>query len=118
MTSTMLNVFVGIAIMIIISLWLWECYGHAITMGQRDDAYLQLNELQITLDRYHAEKSEAQMIADHAINVIAEARDITSRTIYEARIKELERAFIDRRQRERDKKDLQDEIEKLTRGNV
>jgi Tfp pilus assembly protein PilE len=111
----MLNIFAFVAVLVIICLWIWEAYGHSVTMAERDDAEDALYVLRLTLDRYRAEKIEAQAIADHAINVIAEARDITTQTVHEARIRELERAFVDRRQRE---KDLQDEIEKLTGGNV
>lgn len=109
----MVDILAVLSCLIIIILWIRESYHHSVTMCERDDAEDALYTLRLTLDRYRSEKIEAQAIADHAIEVIAEARDITTRTIYEARIKELERAFLDRRQRE---KDLQDEIEKLTGG--
>jgi hypothetical protein len=120
MNEYLLNGLALLCVLIIVVLLIKEAIDHAGTamlleeaMCSIEDSALLINELNITLDRYYKDKIEAQAISDQAINVIAEARDITTRTIYEARVKELERAFIDRRQRE---KDLQDEIEKLTGG--
>jgi hypothetical protein len=113
LSSTILNGVLVIAILFIAILLIWEGIGHAETTRKLIAARVYIRNMRVTLDRYKSEKIEAQIIADHAIEVIAEARDITARTIYEARVKEMERAFVDRRQRE---KDLQDEIEKLTGG--
>jgi hypothetical protein len=113
MTSTILNGLFIIAILFVTVLLIWEGIGHAETTRKLIAACGYIRNMRVTLDRYKSEKIEAQAIADHAIEVIAEARDITTQTVHEARIRELERAFVDRRQRE---KDLQDEIEKLTGG--
>jgi hypothetical protein len=109
----MLNGLLIIAILVITILLIWEGIGHAETTRKLIIARNHIRNMRVTLDRYKSEKVEAQAIADHAIEVIAEARDITTRTIYEARVREMQGAFVDRRQRE---KDLQDEIEKLTGG--
>lgn len=114
MSSIMLNVLFVIAIVVLVCMLIREGMDHAETYSDLQDAQEAWGIAQITLDRYRREKIEAQAIADHAINVIAEAREITRHTIREARLAELAKAFIDRRQREQDAKDLQDEIDKLT----
>ena len=116
MSSTILNGLFIIAILFITVLLIWEGISHAETTRKLIAARGYIRNMRVTLDRYKSEKIEAQAIADHAIEVIAEAREITMGTIREARLNELARAFIDRRQREQNEKDLQDEIEKLTGG--
>lgn len=124
MNEYLLNGLALLAVLIIIILWIKEGVDHAGTamlleeaMYSVEDSAELINTLNITVDRYYKDKVEAQAIADHAIEVINEAREITMGTIREARVNELARAFIDRRQREQNEKDLQDEIDKLTGGN-
>lgn len=126
MSDAMVNLLAISAGLIIILLLIKESIDHAGTKSDLDDTLDQIEELHVTLDRYYKEKIEAQAIADHAIDVIAEARDITTQTIHEARVMELTEEFINRRQREYERQaqaeekfrqDVKNDIEKLTGGN-
>lgn len=117
MTEGLINALAIVAVLIIIGLLIKEGVDHANTKADLDEALYQIDELHITLDRYYKDKKKAQAIADHAITVIQEAQEIARHTIHEARVNELARAFIDRRQREQDAQDLQNEIDKLIGGN-
>lgn len=83
-----------------------------------DRSATAFGELYIAYDRAQKAKVEAIAIADHAIDVIAEAKDITRGTIYEARVRELERAFVDRRQKKANDAELKAEIDKLTGDKI
>ena len=106
MSSTMLNCLLILAILVITILLIWEGIGHAETTQKLNVARAYIGNMRVTLDRYKSEKIEAQAIADHAIDVIAEARDITAYTIYSSRIRDLERGFVNRRQIEFEKEQM------------
>lgn len=108
MNEYLLNGLALSSVVIVIVLWIKESLDHAGTRADYDDLIDQVSEMDVTIDRYYKEKIEAQAIADHAIDVLVEAREITMGTIRAARVNELARAFIDRRQREQNEKDLQD----------
>jgi outer membrane murein-binding lipoprotein Lpp len=113
MSELSVNVILIIAIVILGVMLIWEHVSHSKTKWDMDLLAYDNRELSVTADRYRRDMEEAQDIADHAIEVIAEAREMTKGTIREARVNELARAFVDRRRKE---KDLQDEIEKMIGG--
>ena len=139
MSELSVNVILIIAIVILGVMLIWEHVSHSKTKWDMDLLAYDNRELSVTADRYRRDMEEAQDIADYAIEVIAEAREITIGTIREARVRELERAFVDRRQqfqnrkdieesvdfiikeperiKAKEEKDLQDEIEKMIGGN-
>ena len=117
MSELAVNVILIIALVVLGVMLIWEHVSHSRTKWEMDLLAYDNLDLTVTADRYRRDMEEAQDIADHAIEVIAEAREITMGTIREARINELARAFVDRRQREQNEKDLNDEIEKMIGGN-
>lgn len=101
MNPLLLNVLFGVSLFAVTVLLLWQTFqrGRAeddlFYMGQR------LEKSIVTCDRLYREKVEAVAIADHAIEVITEARMI----VKSERISFLVRTFVDKRQEAQNKID-------------
>lgn len=117
MNETLLNILTVAALLFLLVMWIKSEMDHAETSLELDKADEDINTLTVTMDRFRRDAKEAQDIADHAIEVINEAKYITARTIYESRVIELEKAFVDRRQREAEARELQKQIDEITGGN-
>ena len=123
MNQVTLNFIFAAVVIVLIVLLIWEGVTCSHYEYKTRELLERLKIQDVTFDRLfkrHEKKikqcKEAVDIADHAVAVIAEAREITMGTIREERINELARAFIDRRQMAANDVELKREIDKLTGG--